>query len=146
MQALKPSTRREAWSGGGASCWDGSLSPFLLADLSHSHSVILTVISKINCKSPGTTYIILPSTLESRRPCKFPGYPDQLWATPPGQPKILLFFPGPGRVILPWYSTYNYTCTNLAHFYLFTVGIQLLHYSFKGQAIDEHNLFGSGNS
>ena len=42
MQALKPSTRREAWSGGGASCWDGSLSPFLLADLSlfsqcHSH-------------------------------------------------------------------------------------------------------------
>jgi len=34
MQALKPSTRREAWSGGGASCWDGSLSPFLLADLS----------------------------------------------------------------------------------------------------------------
>jgi uncharacterized membrane protein YgcG len=27
MQALKPSTRREAWTGGGASCWDGSLSP-----------------------------------------------------------------------------------------------------------------------
>jgi len=28
------SLRREAWSGGVASCWDGSLSPFLLADLS----------------------------------------------------------------------------------------------------------------
>ena len=29
-----PALRREAWSGGGAFCWDGSLSPFLLADLS----------------------------------------------------------------------------------------------------------------
>jgi hypothetical protein len=36
MQALKPkhSLCREACSERGASCWDGSLSPFLLADLS----------------------------------------------------------------------------------------------------------------
>jgi len=54
MQALKPSTRREAWSGGGASCWDDSLSPCWLTFPSscQSHSVILTVISKIYCKSP----------------------------------------------------------------------------------------------
>ena len=43
----------------------------------------------------------VPRNRRGRRPCKFPGYSDQLWATPPGQPKILLFFPGPGRVVLP---------------------------------------------
>jgi hypothetical protein len=26
---------------------------------------------------------------------------DQLWATPPGQPIIMLFIPGPGRLVLP---------------------------------------------
>jgi hypothetical protein len=44
----------------------------------------------------------VPWNRRGRRPCKFPGYPDQLWAIPPGQPKILLFFPGPGRVVLSW--------------------------------------------
>jgi len=47
--------------------------------------------------------LILLGTLESQGcPCKFPGYLDQFQATPLEQPKILLFIPGPGRVILPW--------------------------------------------
>ena len=114
MQALKPSTHREAWSGGGAFCWDGSLSPCWLTfpSSSHSHSVILTVISRIHCKSPGATFINLPGTPESQgpSPLQISGYPDQLWATPPGQPIILLVFPGPGRVVLPW-CVYTLLCT-----------------------------------
>jgi hypothetical protein len=65
MQALKPSIRFE-----GRPCQEGEPlagmgPPFLLADLSlffPSHCVILTVISKIHCKSRGTTSIILPGT------------------------------------------------------------------------------------
>ena len=81
MQALKPSTRmlcREAWSGGRALltpppfCWLTFLS------FSHSHSGVLTVNFKVHCKVPGTAYNILP-----------------------GQPKILLFIPVPGRDVLP---------------------------------------------
>ena len=105
MQALKPSTRREAWSGGGASCWDGSLSPCWLTfpSSSHSHSVILNGISKIHYKSPGTTFIILPGTRNrrGRRPCNFPGYPDQLWSKFCYFFRVLdrLYFPGVGACV-----------------------------------------------
>jgi len=50
--------RREAWSGGGASCWDVSLSPFLLADLSLFPilTVSLHYFQNPLQKSPGTTF------------------------------------------------------------------------------------------
>ena len=79
------SLRREAWSGGGASCWDGSLSPFLLADSSLFFHP--TVVSNcIHCKSPGTTFIILPGTPEI---CRGDGHCD---SGVPG--KILNVIPG----------------------------------------------------
>jgi len=99
MQALKPSARREAWSGGGASCWDGSLSPCWLTfpSSSHSHSVILTVISKIHCKSPGTTFIILPGTPESQGPSslQISGVPGPALGYFSGAAQNFVIFSGP---------------------------------------------------
>jgi len=68
MQALKPSTRfegrpcQEGEPVAGKACW------LTFPSSSHSYSVILTVISEIHCKSPGTTFKILPGTPESQGP------------------------------------------------------------------------------
>ena len=105
MQALKPSTRREAWSGGGATCWDGSLSPCWLTFPSSSHSQsVITVISKIHCKSPGITFIILPVTPEPQGPSslQISGLPGPALGYLSGADQNFLFIPGPGRVVLPW--------------------------------------------
>jgi len=76
----------------------------LLADLSlfsfsqcHSHSVILTVISKIHCKSPGTTFIILPGTPESQGPSslQISGVPGPALGYPSGAAQNFVIFSGP---------------------------------------------------
>ena len=104
MQALKPCTRREAWSGGGASCWDGTLSPCWLTfpSSSHSHSVILTVISKIHCKSPGIhlSFYWVPRNCRGRRPCKFPGTRTSFGPPLRSSPKSY-FFRAPAGLYFP---------------------------------------------
>ena len=65
MQALKPST---CFVGRTLAGFPAHSPPSWLTfpSSSHSYSVIRTVISKIYCKSPGTTFIILPGTPESQ--------------------------------------------------------------------------------
>jgi len=99
--------RREAWSEGEplagmahspSSCWLTFPSSF------HSHIVILTVISKIHCKSPGITFIILPVTPEPQGPSslQISGLPGPALGYLSGADQNFLFIPGPGRVVLPW--------------------------------------------
>ena len=111
MQALKPSTRRGAWSGGGASCWDGSLSPCWLTfpSSSHSHSVILTVNSKIHCKLPGTTFIILPGSPELQGPSslKISGVPGPALGNPSGAAQnFVVYFRAPDGLYFPGIRTF----------------------------------------
>ena len=99
------SLRREAWSGGGASCWDGSLSPFLLADSSLFFHP--TVVSNcIHCKSPGTTFIILPGTPESQglSSLQIFGKPGPALSYPSGAARNCVIYSGPRK-----------GCTSMAH-------------------------------
>jgi hypothetical protein len=79
--------------------WDSSLSPCWLTfpSSSHSHSVILTVISKIHCKLPGTTFIILPGTPESQGPLslQISGVPGPALGYPSGAAQNFVIFSGP---------------------------------------------------
>jgi len=79
--------------------WDGSLSPCWLTfpSSSHSHSVILTVISKIHCKSPGPTFIILPGTPELQGPSslQISGVPGPALGYPSGAAQNFVIFSGP---------------------------------------------------
>ena len=88
--------------------WDGSLSPCWLTfpSSSHSHSVILTVISKIHCKLPGTTFIILPGTPESQGPSslQISGVPGPALGYPSGAAQNFVNFSGPRT-----------GCTSLTH-------------------------------
>ena len=90
----------------------------LLADLSlfsfsqcHSHSVILTVISKIHCKSPGTTFIILPGTPESQGPSslQISGIPGPALGYSSGAAQNFVIFSGPRTGCTSLVTTYIHT-------------------------------------
>jgi hypothetical protein len=80
------------------SCWQ------TFPSSSHSHGVILTVISEIHCKSPGTTSIILMGTPESQGPSsslQISGVPGPALGYPSGAAQNFVIYPGPGRFVLP---------------------------------------------
>jgi hypothetical protein len=110
MQALKPSTRFEGRPGqegeplagmahSPSSCW------LTFPSSSHSHSVIFTVISKIHCKSPGTTFIIYLGTPESQGPSslQISGVPGPALGYPSGAAQNFVIYSGPrtGSTSLP---------------------------------------------
>ena len=80
------------------SCWQ------TFPSSSHSHGVILTVISEIHCKSLGTTFIIIPGTLESQGPSslQISGVPGPALGLPlRGSPKFRYFFQAPVGLYFP---------------------------------------------
>jgi len=94
------------------------LSPFLLADLSsssHSQNVILNVISKIHCKSPGVTFNIILGTpeLQGLSPLQISGVPGPALGCPGGAAKIVVLYSGPRT-----------GCTTLIHAYIQTPPLQ----------------------
>jgi len=78
------------------SCWQ------TFPSSSHSHSVILTVISKIHCKSPGIhlSFYWVPRNCRGRRPCKFPGTRTSFGPPLRSSPKSY-FFRAPAGLYFP---------------------------------------------
>ena len=107
LHALKPSTRFERGPGQVKEPLAGMAhSPpsclLIFPSSSCSHSVILTVILKIHCKSPGTTFIILPGTPESQGPLslQISGVPGPALGCPSG-PQFCYLFRAPDWLYFP---------------------------------------------
>jgi len=73
------------------SCW------LTFPSSSRSQSVILTIIFNFNCKSPGTTFEIIPGNPKSQGPSslQISGVPGPALGYPSGAAKLFVIYSGP---------------------------------------------------